>query len=105
MMKAPLPPAARSRRTTNTIQNARVPCLDVVSVGWLPVVVPPLAPVVLEAAGVLPPRGVAELEGTGVLPAEGVDPTVVVLVETGVGWEPPPGIGGLVNGKSVVVTA
>jgi hypothetical protein len=100
--KTPLPPAARSRRTTNTLQNTRVPWLDVAAGGWPPAVVPPLALVVLEVAGV--PEDDDVLEDAGVLLPEGVGVSAAgavlmgVVVGLGVGLEPV-GIGGLVSGK------
>lgn len=90
-MMTPLPPAARSRRPINTIQNTVVPWLEGESVGWLPEVVPPFALVVLEAAGVLPPEGVGvSAEGAVLLGAGG---------EVGLGGFEPPGMGGLVSEK------
>ena len=61
-MTAALPPAATTRSITNTIQNSMIPWLEAAPGVWFPMVVPPLALVVLEGAGVLP-LAMAVLEG------------------------------------------
>src|SRR5579863_3410438 len=86
--KTPLPPATRSRRTTNPIPKSRGPWGDVAAGGWLPAMVPSVAVAVLEGVGVLP-LAMAVPEGVGVLPTEGVGVGVsvvgTVLMGAGVG--------------------
>ena len=102
--KTPLPPAARTRSPSTTIQNTREPWLDVAAGGWLPAVVLLFAVRVLEEASVLEGAGVLAAVVVGVEAAVvvGVEATVLERVGCGVEVEGggPEGGGGLVSGKS-----